>query len=383
MKAKQQQLFNYLRTKRAGEVVTEAEILHETAWKQSTLKAYRSKHYTDPFLAYMKGGQYRVLRNGGDISETDIANAFTQVRPGVFVPTEGMEIEGSEGTYELKAHLGAGAVAEVWRCVLVRSGQERAAKLMNPRLDLLNPKVIENVRHRFSREARNGKGLSHPNLIPYRDYGEMDGHPFLIMDLAERSLATILRGSPLPLQTSIEVLRCCLLGLRYLHSLNCEHRDIKPDNILQIGSRFVLGDLGIVSWSDMNPAFTSAGTITRDSLQLGSWHYMAPEQRQTPHKVTPASDVYALGISWYEMLTQATPDPTAVGAKQFPPATTNSVAAELINRMLSYSPGERPSVGELLDRIERLGPSQASAVGADPSTPPRDGDSLFPNFPAR
>jgi serine/threonine-protein kinase len=354
MTPKQKQLFDYLCGKHAGDMVTEQEILIKTGWALTTLNTYRSKNYIDPFLAHNGGGQYRVLQNGNEISEQDVVRAFTQVKHGIFTPMAGMKLEGACGVYELKAKLGNGAVAHVWRCVTKATSALMAAKVMNPNQDLLNPKVIGNVRQRFMREAKHGKQLSHPNLIKYRDYGEVEGQPFIIMDLAERSLADILMNSPLTLTDSLEVLRSCLLGLQYLHGLNCEHRDVKPANILQLGSQFVLGDLGIVSWSDMNPAFTSAATITRDSLQLGSWYYMSPEQRRQPHQVTPASDIYAMGVSWYEMLTQVTPDPADVAAQYFPPATTDSKANELIKRMMSFKPTDRPSVSELLEKIESI-----------------------------
>ena len=81
---------------------------------------------------------------------------------------------------------------------------------------------------------------------------------------------------------------------------------------------------------------------------------MAPEQRRAPHQVTPASDIYALGISWYEMLTQKTPDPADVAAKHFPPATTNLAVEQLIRRMVSFDPTNRPSVSELLASIEKI-----------------------------
>jgi len=352
MTPKQKQLFDYLCGKHAGDIVTEQEILTKTGWALTTLNTYRSKNYIDPFLAHNGGGQYRVLQNGNEISEQDVVRAFTQVKHGIFTPMAGMKLEGSCGVYELKAKLGNGAVAHVWRCVTKGTGALMAAKVMNPNQDLLNPKVIGNVRQRFMREAKHGKQLSHPNLIKYCDHGEVEGQPFIIMDLAECSLAEVLSENPLSLTNSLEVLRSCLLGLQYLHGLNCEHRDVKPANILQLGTQFVLGDLGIVSWSDMNPAFTSAATITKDSLQLGSWYYMSPEQRQRPHQVTPASDIYALGVTWYEMLTKETPDPAAVAAKHFPAATTNSKADDLIRRMLSFNPNDRPSVSELLEKLE-------------------------------
>lgn len=354
MKPQQRQLFDYLRLKRAGDVASEQEILTQTGWARTTLATYRSKHYTDPFLARTRAGTYRILRNGSEISERDIEIAFTQVRPGVFTPTAGMKLNGSAGVYELKTKLGNGAVAHVWRCTVEHTGVQMAAKVMSPNQELLNPLVIGNVRERFLREAKYGQRLSHDYIVPYRDLGEIEGQPFLIMDLAEKSLASVLSNGPISLPKSLEVICNCLSALEYLHGLNCKHRDIKPANILQLGPRFVLGDLGIVTWSDMNPAFTSAETITRASLQLGSWYYMAPEQREQPHKVVPASDIYALGVTWYEMLTLKTPDPASVAAKRFTSATTDRMADELIRSMLAYDWTERPLIPALLEKIEKL-----------------------------
>ncbi len=130
-----------------------------------------------------------------------------------------------------------------------------------------------------------------------------------VQELADQSLAVQIEATPLTVDRARFVIRECAAGLKYLHDMGCVHRDVKPHNILRFGDRYVLGDLGIVRWDDMNPAFTSAGTITKASVQLGSWYYMAHEQRVVPHEATAASDIYALGISWYEMLTGDTPDP--------------------------------------------------------------------------
>jgi len=351
MTQNQRDLLAFLRTKRAGEIVSEGQLLSETQWARTTLKTYRSKHYTDPFLAYQKGSNYRILRNGSEITEQEILSAFTQVRPGIFVLTQGMRLTGTHGAYELKSALGNGAVGHVWKSTKVGTEVQMAAKVMIPRTDLLNPSVIGNVRQRFLREARNGQRLSHPNLIGYRDYGEVDGTPFLIMDLAERSVADILKTRALSVEESLSVVSASLAALAYLHTEQCEHRDVKPANMLQIGPEFLLADLGIVSWGDMNPAFTSAATITRDSLQLGSWHYMAPEQRRSPHGATPLSDVYALGVSWYEMLTRTTLDPSEVGARAFASATTEDPLDRLIREMLSFNAKDRPSVARVVEKI--------------------------------
>lgn len=172
------------------------------------------------------------------------------------------------------------------------------------------------------------------------------------MALAAETLSKRIAKGTLTVGESLPVVRTCASGLRHLASKSSPHRDVKPDNILLLGGHYVLGDLGVVKWSDMNPEFMSAGTMTRDSLRLGSWYYMAPEQRTLSHAATAASDVYALGISWNEMLTGNTLDPTQVVAGDFddPCADTNINA--LIRRMLKYKPSDRPSLDEVLELVE-------------------------------
>jgi serine/threonine-protein kinase len=350
----QQRLMEFLKTKRIGESVTEAELLQKTGWKRKTLDTYRSKHYVDPFLQAQAGRQYRVLRDGDTLSEREIQQAFTQVRPGLLVLTKGTKLKGADDAYELIAFIGNGAVADVWRARAEQSQESVAIKVMNPRGDLLDPAHLPNVTHRFSRESRNSMKLSHPHIVCYRDLGELDKHPFLVMDLADASVAKILESRALKLEESLTIVHSCLLGLQYLHSNGCIHRDVKPLNMLQFADRFVLGDLGIVQWPDLNPTFTSAGTITINSIRLGSWNYMAPEQRAAPHEAGPHSDVYALGISWYEMLTQKVPDPTAIGAGAFPAPTSNPEVDALIRKMLAYHPTDRPNVTDLVNKLSEL-----------------------------
>lgn len=350
----QRNLLDFLKEKRAGEIVTEEEILRSTKWKPSTLSTYRTKNNLAGFLAVLQGNRYRIVRDGDTLAERQIEESFTQVRPDILMLVQGMEFKGVEDTYELVNYIGEGAVAHVWQAHARKSGENVALKVMNPRGDLLDSANLPNVRQRFSREARNSLKLDHPNVVRYRDSGSLKEHPFLVMDLADTSLASVLKLRALTLKESVNVVRSCALGLQYLHSQKCVHRDVKPLNMLRFSDRFVLGDLGIVRWPDLNPAFTSAGTITINSIRLGSWHYMAPEQRTSPHEAEAWSDVYSLGISWYEMLARQIPDPAAVGAGEFASPTDNLTVDRLIRVMLSYNHQKRPSVESVLQTLEDL-----------------------------
>jgi serine/threonine protein kinase len=354
LRPNQERLFNFLALKSIGDIFSGDEILKGTGWKLDTLATYGRKHHLDPFLSKLADGSYRCLRDGSTISKGEVSSAFTQVRPGQLVLTKDVKFIGKIQEYRLNKYIGEGAVAHVWEATGLSDGQDYALKVVNPRPDLLEPTRLENVRQRFAREAKYGRKIIHENIVVFCDDGEYNGHPFITMKLAENTVSKILKMGPLDLEKSIEIILACANGLEHLHGEGCIHRDVKPANILKFGSRFVLGDLGIVRWSDMNPAFTSAATITRASVQLGSWYYMAPEQRKSPHRSTPLSDIYALGITWYEILTGETSDPAEVAAKSYAAPTSNRDANKLISEMLEYRPSLRPNAKELKERIEKL-----------------------------
>lgn len=136
-------------------------------------------------------------------------------------------------------------------------------------------------------------------------------------------------------------------ALEYLHGKHCPHRDIKPANILQFGATSEVGDLGIVKWSDFDPAFTTGGTITKAAVQLGSWFYMAPEQQEDPHEAVPASDIYALAVTWIELLLKKVPSPQAIGQSAYPELPAAPSVRAIIREMLRYAPKDRPSPAEI------------------------------------
>lgn len=344
----------HLKNKKEGDILTAVDLMAATEWSPVTLKTHVNKNALAPFLTPINGinpiqnTNFRVRRDGALISKDDVDTAFTQIRTAALTLSPGLRFKARDADYDLVVELGRGAVAQVWKCQRIRDRKDFAVKIVDPRADLLDPSTLDNVKHRFSREAQNGMRLSHQNIVAYTDLGKYQEHSFLVMELADQSLATQIETAPLTVDQAHRVIPACAVGLRYLHDMGCVHRDVKPHNILRFGDRYVLGDLGIVRWSDMNPAFTSAGTITRASVQLGSWYYMAHEQRVAPHEATAASDIYALGISWYEMLTGDTPDPAVVAAKAFADPSSDSTTNALIRKMLEFDQSKRPTAADIL-----------------------------------
>ena len=346
-------LFGWLQGQKAGIIVPYEAIMDVAQWSESTLKTYIGKNKIAPFLEPLMGRQLKVLFNGEEITETFFEETFSQVAPRHISLSAGKQLEGEKGVYELVEPLGNGAVGHVWSASVNNQASLVAVKVMLPRQDLLQGSKLPNVRERFRREGRNGRTLNHLNLIPYIDVGEIERNPFLVMELGQRSIDEQLKASgSIPQEEAAEIVGDCLSALEYLHNKSCPHRDIKPANILEFREGVKIGDLGIVKWSDFDEAFTKGGTITRQSIQLGSWYYMAPEQQESPHEATNASDIYSLGVSWIEMLTGTLPSPQAIGAQAFNLPSLNGQINNLITRMCAYLPSERPSLQEISKVID-------------------------------
>lgn len=348
-------LFDWLKQQHAGTIVSYDDVMSAADWTEVSLKTYIGKNKLAPFLHKLQDRQMKILMDGSDIAEDFFRETFTQAGPRHIKLSAGDKLLGKGNEYELLVPLGDGAVGNVWSA-RTQSPEIKlvAAKIMLPRQDLLKASKLPNVRERFTREAQNGCALNHPNIVKYIDIGEVQKNPFLIMELAERSVADKLHASgPIPEEESAEIILNAVTGLDFLHSKECIHRDIKPANLLEFDDGIKLGDLGIVKWSDFDPAFTQGGTITLESMQLGSWFYMAPEQQESPHDAVQASDIYSLGVGWIELLTNQLPSPQAIGAGRYDIPDVKTDIAELIRNMVKYSPSERPSLIEIRETIQK------------------------------
>jgi serine/threonine-protein kinase len=202
-----------------------------------------------------------------------------------------------DGRYRIDAKIATGGMSTVYRGVDLRLDRPVALKVMDSRYAGDTEFLT-----RFQLEARAVARLKDPGLVAVYDQGTDAGRPFLVMELIEGgTLRELLneRG-PMPPHAVVAVLRPVLGALAVAHRAGLVHRDIKPENILIAHDGAVkIADFGLVR------AIAAAG-ITSTSVILGTAAYLSPEQ-VGDGDVGAASDVYAVGVLSYELLTGRTP----------------------------------------------------------------------------
>jgi serine/threonine protein kinase len=204
--------------------------------------------------------------------------------------------------YEILAELGRGGMAVVYKARDLRRQRLVAIKVSDPGL-ASDGEVVA----RFRQEQRLAVRLAHPNLVGAYDAGQVQGVPYLVLELVEgHDLAWIVeQRGPLPAADACEVVRRAALGLEHLHRHGLVHRDVKPANLMLTASRQVkLLDLGVARHLRV-PA--PGGQVTSVGQCLGTPDYMAPEQCLDSHAVDGRADIYALGCTLYELLTGQPP----------------------------------------------------------------------------
>jgi serine/threonine kinase PknH len=216
------------------------------------------------------------------------------------------------GPYRIERELGRGGMGVVYRAIHVGLDAPRAVKFISDEL-ARDPAF----RRRFQREARLACRIRHPHVATVLDFGELDGTPFLVMDLVDgEDLATILaREGALGPERALALVEQVAGALDAAHAEGLVHRDVKPANILvAAGDRAFLTDFGV------SREIASATELTQADQALGTPQYMAPEQFEGAN-VDGRADVYALGCVLHQLLTGRSPgrgqvyaDLPAVGA---------------------------------------------------------------------
>ncbi len=202
--------------------------------------------------------------------------------------------------YEIKSVLGEGGMGTVYLAEHVKLGRQVAIKVLLPHL-------VKNelVRSRFINEAKLMSSLHHPNIVTLYDYHEDENGLSLIMELVDgKPLDEYIQEVTGPIQEkeAIILMKQALEGFAYAHKQGLIHRDIKPSNLIVTESKEIkILDFGIAKLvGDLGNKLTKTGS------HIGTVYYMSPEQVRG-HELDLRSDIYALGITFYQMLTGLCP----------------------------------------------------------------------------
>ncbi|HEY6802652.1 MAG TPA: protein kinase [Pyrinomonadaceae bacterium] len=280
-----------------------------------------------------------------------------------------------DGKYKIVARLGIGGMGTVYRARHLLIDRPVAVKVLNQRLV-----DDEASRVRFQREAKAAGRLQHLNAVAVTDFGRSSGgHVYIVMELLEgRTLREILaKEAPLETARAVSIMLQVSAAVAAAHEAGVIHRDLKPANIFVTQSADAPSvvkvlDFGIAKLAAETLDEDEPKTLTQIGAMIGTPRYMSPEQCNG-EELTPAADVYSLGVILYEMLSGMVPfsgsTPLAIAIKhasEFPRPPREIVASipeELENvvlHALEKKPEDRPRNAaefrnDLLELTERLG----------------------------
>ncbi len=285
------------------------------------------------------------------------------------------------GKYEIVAKIGEGGMGEVHRAHDPVLNRDVAIKTLASSGD-----AAGDLRRRFHREAQSAARLNHPNIVTVHDFGEEQGQMYIAMELLEGSdlREVIRRRRPMALVTKLDLMDQICDGLAFAHARDVIHRDLKPANIhLLPNGRVKIMDFGLARIS-------SASDLTGAGIMLGTPNYMSPEQVRG-EKATTRSDVFSLGLVFYELLSgrKAFDADTIAGVLlqvvQVEPEPLERLRAEValpvarvVHRAMAKDPASRfAHAGELGEALRdaRPAPSPAPRLQRPPS-PASRGDAL-------
>jgi serine/threonine protein kinase len=291
-----------------------------------------------------------------------------------------MPVDGAavlDGRYALEQVIGSGGMAEVYRATDQLLSRSVAVKMLR------DVAASEPDRQRFAAEARTLARLSHPGLVTILDAGSAGERPYLVMELIDGpSLAAVSVGTPIDAVQAASIGAQVADALAYVHAVGVVHRDVKPANILMGADGNVwLGDFGIARLVADTAHPTSTGLI------IGTASYLAPEQLRG-EDVTPAVDVYALGLVLIEAVTGAPAYPgsgleSAMARLSRPPAVPEELPSDwqaLLRSMTAVDPSARPSAldvalaldgisGSSLEQPPPGGPVETQVLAAPVAAP--------------
>lgn len=289
------------------------------------------------------------------------------------------------GRYEVVRKLGEGGMGAVFLAIDTSTGEQVALKVLSEAC-LRQPGAFE----RFEKEARLLEEAHNPHIANMLDVGSDGETRFLVMEFVDgcdlrRWLDT---REQLDETTALDIVGDLCRALSSIHSRGMVHRDIKPENVLVCKSDgpgrpvVKLTDFGLARHVNQSDSLK----LTQTGALLGTPYYMAPEQFKGTGEVSAATDVYALGITLFELLSGRRPftasDPIKLATAHcfdMPPdlrklaASVTDGVADLVLRMLSKNPANRPpDAASLLEEILQLQSGRAAQLVLHPTLPDHD-----------
>jgi len=267
------------------------------------------------------------------------------------------------GRFTLQRELGRGAMGVVYLATDPQQGEVAIKLVQGP--------VTDEVRGRFEREIAVSKRAVHPNVIEVFDHGELpDGSSWMSMEVlgGQSMQGLILREGPQSVERALSLIEQTLKGLEAVHQAGIVHRDLKPENlqILETPSDHVkIVDFGVSRFLDgESPEAEQMFQTVRGQLS-GTPQYVAPEAVLEPDVVLTGHDVYACGVSLYELLTGVLPFPPARNLRDMLSNTVNARAIPLEESYPAgapYAPALERFVRRLLEKDPEARPADASAA---------------------
>ncbi len=275
------------------------------------------------------------------------------------------------GGFRIESVLGRGGMGVVYRAMQHSLGRAVAIKVLPAKFGD-NPQFVE----RFRREVDVLSRLSHPNIVTVFERGDVDGAPYVAMEYVEgTTLREVMRNGPLPRSEALLLVRAILSALEHAHGKGIIHRDIKPENVLVAPGGIVkVADFGLGRL--MGPADTTR--LTHTHLMLGTFEYMAPEQRERAKEADERADLYATGVMLYEMIAGELPIGVFAPLSEKRPQECDRRIDQVVRRSLEKDPEQRyqraSQMGEDVSRLLTQAPiDMPPPAGARPPQPPPAG----------
>ena len=297
----------------------------------------------------------------------------TRISQGVPDPFVGRTIDG----YRVDELIGRGGMGEVYRATQLSLRRPVAIKVLPDSL-AGDKRFLD----RFEREVDILSRLSHPAIVTVFERGEVDGRPYLAMEYVEgTSLRAVLKQGPLPPTEALVIVRAVLGALEHAHKKGIIHRDIKPENIL-------LAPGGVVKVADFGLSRLVHGEemtrLTQSLVALGTYEYMAPEQREQSKDCDERTDLYATGVVLYETIAGELPIGHFDPLSKKRPEECDSRIDSLVERSLKKSPEERfGTATDMGDAVSQLISKPGVMPAVVPAVPVPDpvGQSILESMP--